>query len=270
MELDEFQIAHPRSGLPGHHHPIAAGQIGIGGVGKEVAAAAGGQHHGPGPEPVDAVLFEHLQAHTAAVFHPELQGHNPLALLESGPLLHLPFQGLHQGATGAVLGVEHPPVAVGRLQSGAQAVAIPIKGHVQLEQALHAGRGLMHKPFDGLPIAEPPPALRVSFTWLAKLSSGRVTAAMPPWAQRLAERGLLRGSLWGSLSLLSRSTRRGLGSSRQAIRPAAPLPTTTTSQKCSGMAAEDIRQGPALKKPPEGPDGFQAEVSLGLSGTDHH
>ena len=159
MELDEFQIAHPRSGLPGHHHPIAAGQIGIGGVGKEVAAAAGGQHHGPGPEPVDAVLLKHLQAHTAAVFHPELQGHNPLALLEPGPLLHLPFQGLHQGATGAVLGVEHPPVAVGRLQSGAQAVAIPIKGHVQLEQALHAGRGLMHEPFDGLPIAEPPPGL---------------------------------------------------------------------------------------------------------------
>jgi hypothetical protein len=41
------------------------------------------------------------------------------------------------------------------------------------------------------------------------------------------------------------------------MSPAAPLPTTTTSQDCSAMAAEDIRQRSALKKPPEGPDGFQ-------------
>ena len=89
--------------------------------------------------------------------------------------------------------------------------------------------------------------------WLWKLSFGLVTAAIPPWAHRLADRGVLLGSL----SLLSNSTRRWLGSSRQAMSPAAPLPTTTTSQDCSAMAAEDIRQRSALKKPPEGPDGFQ-------------
>ena len=73
----------------------------------------------------------------------------------------------------------------------------------------------------------PAPALRVSSMWLAKLSSGRVTAAMPPWAQRLAERG--------ARSLLSNRMLRPLGSSRQAIRPAAPPPTTTTSQlDCRG------------------------------------
>ena len=67
----------------------------------------------------------------------------------------------------------------------------------------------------------PAPARRVSAMWLWKLSSGRVTAAMPPWAQRLAE--------GGPSCLLSSSTRRPAGSSRQVINPAAPLPTTTTS-----------------------------------------
>jgi len=55
-----------------------------------------------------------------------------------------------------------------------------------------------------------------------KLSSGLVTAAMPPWAQRLAESG--------ALSLLINNTRKPTGSSRQVISPAAPPPTTTTSQ----------------------------------------
>jgi hypothetical protein len=54
------------------------------------------------------------------------------------------------------------------------------------------------------------------------------------------------------------------------MSPAAPLPTTTTSQDCSAMAAEEIRQRSALKKPPEGPDGFQEKLILGFSGTGHH
>jgi len=88
------------------------------------------------------------------MLHPELKGENPLALLQLGPPLHLPFEGVHEGPTGAVLGMEYPSVAVGGFQGGAQTVTIPVKGHAQLEQALHAHRGLMHQPLHGRPVAE--------------------------------------------------------------------------------------------------------------------
>ena len=78
------------------------------------------------------------------------------------------------------------------------------------------------------------PARRVSWMWLSKLSSGLITAAIPPWAQRLAE--------GGPSCLLSSSTRRPAGSSRQVIRPAAPLPTTATSQSAA-------RSGCCIAKP---------------------
>ena len=73
--------------------------------------------------------------------------------------------------------------------------------------------------------------------WLSRLSSERVTAAMPPWAQRLAEGGLS--------CLLSSRTRNSAGNSRQVIRPAAPLPTTTTSH---WSVREDAIAGPCYKR----------------------
>ena len=87
----------------------------------------------------------------------------------------------------------------------------------------------------------PAPALRVSSTWLQKLSSGRVTAAMPPCAQRLAERG--------SRSLLNSNTLRPGGSSSAAISPAAPPPTTITSQR-EGSCVIQAEQAVPTKKPP--------------------
>ena len=45
-------------------------------------------------------------------------------------------------------------MAVGRLQGGAEAIAVAIKGHVELQQPLDAGRGLAHQQGHGGWIAE--------------------------------------------------------------------------------------------------------------------
>jgi len=75
-------------------------------------------------------------------------------LLQSLPPQHLPFQGIHQGTPGPVLGVQHPPVAVGRLQGGAQLVGLPVEGHAQLQQPRHTVRGIAHQEFHRLEVAE--------------------------------------------------------------------------------------------------------------------
>ena len=71
------------------------------------------------------------------------------------PLQCLLFQGIHKGSTGAVLGMQHPPVAVGRLESGAESAVVVIKIHPQLQQPLHAGGSLLHEQFHGRRIAQP-------------------------------------------------------------------------------------------------------------------
>ena len=157
MKLHKLQIAQFCAGLPGHHYPVAARQAGVGGVGEKVASTTGGQHHRPAGKPVDAVCLEHGQAHTAALLQPELPGHNPLALFEPGPEQHLPFQGFHQGPAGAVLGMQHPPVAVGGLQGCAQIFAVAVEGHAQLQQARHAGWSVMHEPLNRRMVTEPSP-----------------------------------------------------------------------------------------------------------------
>ena len=145
VKLHEFQVADGGPGPPGHGDAIAAGLGGVGGVGKQVAAAPGGQHHRPGRQPAQGAVVQHLQAAAAASSHPQLQGQGPLQPQQPGPLQHTPLQGIHQGAAGAVLGVQHAPVAVGRLQGGAQGLALAVEIHAQLQQPLHAGRCLPHQ-----------------------------------------------------------------------------------------------------------------------------
>ena len=157
MELHELQVAHRGPCAPGHRHPIATGLGWIGGVGEQVSATAGGQHHGPGRQPVDAIAVQHLQAAATSRLHPELEGDHAPPLAQSRPSLHLPFEGVHEGAAGAVLGVQHAPVAVGRLQGGAEPVAaqLPVKGHAQIQKALDAAGGFMHQQGHRLGVAEP-------------------------------------------------------------------------------------------------------------------
>ena len=160
MELDKFQVPDFGPRPPGHHHPIATGHGRIGGVGKQVAAATGGEHHRTSPQPIQLAVLKHLEALAATTLHPELEGNGPFALLQAWALEHLPLQGVNQGAAGAVLGMEHPPMAVGGLQGGAELVAVAIKGHAQLQQPGHASRGLMHQQLYGGTITETCPRLQ--------------------------------------------------------------------------------------------------------------
>jgi hypothetical protein len=50
MELDEFEVGNGRAGPVGHGHAVAGGDVGIGGVEIDLAAAAGGQKHQAGGE----------------------------------------------------------------------------------------------------------------------------------------------------------------------------------------------------------------------------
>jgi len=75
-------------------------------------------------------------------------------LLQAHPPQHLPFQGIHQCPPGPVLGVQHPPVAVGRLQGGAQLFGLPVEGHAQLQEPRHAVRGIAHQQLHRLEVTE--------------------------------------------------------------------------------------------------------------------
>ena len=154
VELHEFEIAHRRSGAPGHRHPVTAGLGRVGGVGEQMAATAAGQNHRPGPQPAQPVAIENLQTHAAAPLHPELQGRNALVLLQANPSQHVSFQSIHQGTSGPVLGVQNPPVAVGRLQGRAQLISLPVEGHSQLQQPRHTVRGIPHQQLHRLEVAE--------------------------------------------------------------------------------------------------------------------
>ena len=155
MELHEFQVAHLRAGAPGHRHPVAAGLGGVGGVGEQMAAATAGQQHHSSPQPAEPITVQHLQADAATCLHPQLHGQQTLALHQTLSVQNLPLQGVHQRSAGAVLGVQHPPMAVGGLEGGAQLVAVAVEGHAELHEPLHAAGGLAHQHLNRLRLTEP-------------------------------------------------------------------------------------------------------------------
>ena len=154
VELDELQVPHRSTGAIGHGDAVTAGLFRVGRVRKEVAGAAGGQHDRPGLEPTHRSVQENLEAAAVAVLHPKLKGQTPLEALQAGTLQHLALQGVDQGSTGAVLGVENTAMAVGGFQGGAEPAVLAVKVHPQLQQPFDAGRGLTHEQLHGGAIAE--------------------------------------------------------------------------------------------------------------------
>ena len=154
VKLHKFQIADLGAGLPGHGDAVAAGLRWVGGVGVEMAAAACGQHNSSGLQPAQAAGVQHLKPAAAAGFDPELQGQGSLQAHQPRPLQHPALERIHQGTAGAVLGVQHAPVAVGGLERGAQAAVVAIEVHPQLQQPLHAGGGFLHQQLHRWGVAE--------------------------------------------------------------------------------------------------------------------
>jgi hypothetical protein len=145
MELDEFQIFHGCARLPGEGDAFAAGLGRVCGVGEQMATPAAGQHHGAGFDSVKMCPIQHLYAATAPIAHQQLRHANAAAVQQPRPLLYTIPQHIHQGSPCAVLHMQHSSVAVGCFQGGGQAVLIPVEGHPQLPQALHAMGCLLHQ-----------------------------------------------------------------------------------------------------------------------------
>jgi len=101
VELNEFEIAHLGAGLPGHRHPVAGGLGRVGGFLEQVAAAAAGEHHGPGPQPAHLQAIENLQTLAAAPFDPDVSGPAGPGAAPAAAPLGLPLEGVHQGSAGA-------------------------------------------------------------------------------------------------------------------------------------------------------------------------
>ena len=117
-----FAIVAP--GAPGHRHAVARGDVGVGRVEVDLAAAAGGEDHAQRAEGfhLAAVLVEHVSAQ-AAVFRgetelgarDEVHGHVAREQDDVGVLGHRVEQGALDLAAGGVLRVEHAAAGVASL-----------------------------------------------------------------------------------------------------------------------------------------------------------
>jgi len=154
MELEELQVFHRGTGLPGQGDALTTGLGRVGGVGEQMAAATAGQHHRSGANPVQLVAIEHLHAAAALVLHPQLGDPHPAAMHQVRACIHPITQHLHQRAAGAVLHMQHPVMAVGCLEGGGQLRAIAVEGHPQPQQSIHAVRGQGHQLAHGIAIAQ--------------------------------------------------------------------------------------------------------------------
>ena len=68
MELDELEILDRRPGSPGQGDSLSCRLCWIGGVGVEMAAASGGQHHCSGTDPLQPASIENLHAATSVSY----------------------------------------------------------------------------------------------------------------------------------------------------------------------------------------------------------
>ena len=118
------------------------------------AKSAAGQHHRARRDPVKMRAIQHLHAATAPITHQQLGHPNAAPMQQPRALLHTIPQHIHQGPSGAVLHMQHSPVAVGCFQGGGEAVMIPVEGHAQRSQTLDAMGCLLHQQSNGVAVAK--------------------------------------------------------------------------------------------------------------------
>ena len=145
VELHEFHVAQDRAGLPGHGNPIAVCPSRVGGVGKQMAAAAGGQHHSSAAQPAQLAMTQHLHTAAATRFLQQLQGNGPAPPGHIGAAFNALLQQLHERQAGLILGMQHPPAAMGCLQGGAEALPLAVQVEAQAQQVGNAARCLLHQ-----------------------------------------------------------------------------------------------------------------------------
>jgi len=157
MELHEFHVAQDGAGLPGHRDPIAVGASRVGGVGIQMAAAASGQHHSSAAQPAQLAMPQHLHAAAAPCFFQQLQGDGPAPPGHIGAAFNALLQQLHQRQAGLILGMQHPPAAMGGFQGGAEGLAVAVEVEPQAQQVGNAARRLLHQAIHRCRLAQPCP-----------------------------------------------------------------------------------------------------------------
>ena len=105
MKLNEFQVFHGCSGLPGQGNSFTTCLGWIGGVGEEMSTSSTGQHHGPGLHGVEQATIQHLDATAVSVFHSQLGHPYTTAMQQAFPFFDAFPQYIHESASGLVLHV---------------------------------------------------------------------------------------------------------------------------------------------------------------------
>jgi hypothetical protein len=105
MKLNEFQVFHGCSGLPGQGNSFSTCLGWVGGVGEEMSAASTGQHHRPSLHGVQKATIQHLDATAASVFDSQLGDPHTTAMQQAFPFFDTFPQYIHESASGLVLHV---------------------------------------------------------------------------------------------------------------------------------------------------------------------
>ena len=172
MELDEFHVGDLGSGPPGHGHPVPGGDVGVGGVEVDLAAAPGGQRHLPGGEgarPAAAgVERVHAQAAVGTVAAQGACGDQVdrqvvLVDVDGGIAGHGPQQDALQLPAGDIPGVEDAPAGVPPLPAQVPPAPLPAGAgllaelHPQIHQPPDLGWASGQDGLHHLAVAEPHP-----------------------------------------------------------------------------------------------------------------
>ncbi len=188
-------------------------------MGVELPGTTGGEDHRVGGEALAAV---ELDADDASVRDQQVAQQRVLAQLDGRGPDSVAESGLDRRSRRVSAGVQHARDGVGRLQPTREvAVGGAIEVHAPRDELGDAGRALADEDVHGIGSFRPAPAVSVSAACEATVSAGEVTAAIPPCAHRVL--------VSGRAPFVTTVTRHpDSAACSAAVRPAMPLPTTTT------------------------------------------
>ena len=200
------------------------------------------------------VSLEHLQLRTqrpSSIQQTAGPAH-PCAARGRGRRTHLALEGVDEGSARPVLGMQHPPMAVGGLQGGAEPLVRWRSNSMPSSSSRPTQAGASRTS------RATASEVTQSGTGTDRVLAGDWRSCRPwrwsPPRSPPGPSGWRRGGCW---SLLRRRTRRLAASSRQVISPAAPLPITTTSH-CGARGGWE--GSPAVESP-------QTELTIRRTGS---
>ena len=161
MKLKKFEIPQDGSGSPGHGNAIASADGGVGGLSKDLTATPSRQYDSSGLDPENLTAMEQANALTAIGLgmNPQVQSQGMGDNLDVGPFQDASSEGVNDGTSGGVGGVEDAGSGVGSFASEGEgaAIAIAVEANTKIEQGINLGRGLLNQELDSSAIAQSHP-----------------------------------------------------------------------------------------------------------------